>query len=739
MPTKSAQTKGPIIRNLVGGLNCREAITDIADNENIASSNLNYYTAGSVQRRGGWVKLFANSPTALPLLGIYQATFASGTVLVITDGVGIWYTTNPTAATVTWVSIIGGASLDNTQPYHFSQMGGTPSGGAGVSILLIYNGVSQFYWTGPSNNIAAYTLPTGTYCSLAVGPAADILLTAVASGTSLVTFKYTGGATAGSEVVSVSGNAISVQIQNGVSTAAQIVTALTNSMAASALVVATTAVGTNAQLVSSEPTATLLAAPYVLPPASRIGIVWQNYMWFASGNNLQFSSLGDGTTYPVANTISVPDPYSVNDPITGVSILYGNLLVFKRYSFYILQGTPPGNLILSKLNSSVGCVEPASVVQIDNLVYFVSDKGLYAANLFNVQQKCYKVEPRYLGAVPLSTTANPIWAAHYKPKNQIFLSVNCQSLYKIANITGYNDRILVHDYFNADQNGDPATSEFVVGSTVYGLEASKPAYPTAPSIMGDYAFATGTTTNATVMASFYDPFVYLFQDGALPYGGPPDNVSWLASPIYPQTDFLSKFFDAGDPDMIKQVRWLWTTAQTYNGVDLAAGIVYNNSPTADSFVDFNVDLITLKSPNGNLWSLGVDDDGAFDITSTTDPTYLTTLVLMDVNGNLWNFGIDNTGAIVLSSASTTAVSPPTLASPSGFQYQVGVDLDGAPKTTAVFAPSVMPIVPGARVAVYPIVNGVAGASSGKYWQIYFTGIGILSQYSMDIIMKGRRN
>lgn len=51
-----------------------------------------------------------------------------------------------------------------------------------------------------------------------------------------VTVQYTGGGTAGSEVVTVVGNAITVQIQNGVSTASQIRNRIENSIAALALI-----------------------------------------------------------------------------------------------------------------------------------------------------------------------------------------------------------------------------------------------------------------------------------------------------------------------------------------------------------------------------------------------------------------------------------------------------------------------------------------------------------------------
>lgn len=76
-----------------------------------------------------------------------------------------------------------------------------------------------------------------------------ITLTAVAFGSSgnSITFTITGGATAGAEVVTVVGKAISVQIEDGVSSITQVRTAINASIPAAALVVAT---GTSATAVN---------------------------------------------------------------------------------------------------------------------------------------------------------------------------------------------------------------------------------------------------------------------------------------------------------------------------------------------------------------------------------------------------------------------------------------------------------------------------------------------------------
>lgn len=85
-----------------------------------------------------------------------------------------------------------------------------------------------------------------------------VVLTAVAKGSAgnSITYALTGGGTAGAEVVTVVGTAISVQIESGVSTVTQVRTAINASGAAAALVTAT---GTNAATVTAPLAATNLA------------------------------------------------------------------------------------------------------------------------------------------------------------------------------------------------------------------------------------------------------------------------------------------------------------------------------------------------------------------------------------------------------------------------------------------------------------------------------------------------
>lgn len=100
-----------------------------------------------------------------------------------------------------------------------------------------------------ATNIAtlAFTCPTATAATLTKG---GVTYTAVATSAAgnAITVAYTAGATAGSEVVTVVGNAISVQIENGVSTITQVRAAVNAAAPAAALVTAT---GTSATVVAT--------------------------------------------------------------------------------------------------------------------------------------------------------------------------------------------------------------------------------------------------------------------------------------------------------------------------------------------------------------------------------------------------------------------------------------------------------------------------------------------------------
>ena len=153
---------------------------------------------------------------------------------------------------ISGTDIAGGAFITALNPgLSTITMSANATGGAPTFASLVLQDLTYTAQTaGPSGNSITVSYTTGAAPTSATLTLQDITYTAVTPGTSgnSITVSYTTGGVAGSEVVSVIGDAISVQIQNGVSTATQVLAAINASAPATALVSgAITGTGSNPQ------------------------------------------------------------------------------------------------------------------------------------------------------------------------------------------------------------------------------------------------------------------------------------------------------------------------------------------------------------------------------------------------------------------------------------------------------------------------------------------------------------
>lgn len=344
------------------------------------------------------------------------------------------------------------------------------------------------------------------------------------------------------------------------------------------------------------------------PPIGNISIVWQNRLWIAgvgtAQTRLYYSALGDPATWGASAFFDVPSAYD-GDPITGLAVLYGNLIVFKRNSIYIVQGDDPTNFSQSKTNSTVGCVSPYSIVAVQNLIYFVSDKGLYAMNLSNVKQICYKVEPRYTNAVRnqllSGLSRNRIQGVHYRRRNEVWIAMDAT-----ASGQDHHDRMLVHNYEIVDENGDPAACDHITAGS-----------ETAPAVLADYVDSSG---NVVPIGSFYDKFVYIFSEATGTDATPGGTANFSA-------EITSKYFDFGDQDALKFMRWIWTNVETSGGTPKILMGKLTNNLTSETTATLTPSSPTtfynsrqrcadiLPAPQANLFKVGFisDDGGTFSL------------------------------------------------------------------------------------------------------------------------------
>ncbi len=101
----------------------------------------------------------------------------------------------------------------------------------------------------------------------------------------------------------------------------------------------------------------------------------QARLYFSAVSELEFAEGGEQThlagpeVFPQDFFIDIGDN---NTPITGMSVVLGQLVIFKEDGIYILDGTNPQEFRVIRVHGGVGCIAPRSIVSIDGKLYFLS-------------------------------------------------------------------------------------------------------------------------------------------------------------------------------------------------------------------------------------------------------------------------------------------------------------------------------------------------------------------------------
>lgn len=164
-----------------------------------------------------------------------------------------------------------------------------------------------------------------------------ITLTAVTMGSAGddISIAFTGGGTAGAEVVSVSGNAISVQIESGVSTVTQVRTAINASGAAAALVSAS---GTSASTVATAAAANLASGADTA--FSQIGL--SSVSISQTGTGVYLLSMADKFNALLSCSIMLQRASGAVDLVAQLASV--DVASAKQISFRMLAAATPTNM-----------------------------------------------------------------------------------------------------------------------------------------------------------------------------------------------------------------------------------------------------------------------------------------------------------------------------------------------------------------------------------------------------------
>jgi len=192
--------------------------------------------------------------------------------------------------------------------------------------------------------------------------------------------------------------------------------------------------------------ATTMTVPTGLTDA-RFNCQFQNYAFLGnvqvSGtwhrSRFYWSDIKDITTWGSTHFIDV----SVNDgqEITGLKVLGDRMIVFKTRSIHqvLFTGDRDIPFIVYKTNSSVGCVAPWTIQEVENGLMFVSYDGIYYFDGNNSVKVSNKINTTFLGLN--RTKIEESVSLYQRDKNRYWLATANSG-------SSTNDLVIVWDSFN---------------------------------------------------------------------------------------------------------------------------------------------------------------------------------------------------------------------------------------------------------------------------------------------------
>ena len=308
---------------------------------------------------------------------------------------------------------------------------------------------------------------------------------------------------------------------------------------------------------------TLVSAPLAgSPPTCKFVVVWNDYVVMAGDgtNKVYYSEKEKPESYPVANYL-VAGGNTDGDPITGLAVAYGHLIIFKRNSIFAVSGATETDFSMTQIGRSTGLVAENALCNAENDVWFLGPSGMYTlgSDLKPTFMSDY-VLPDYQSVIHLLQSANSNLPAvvYNSAKQQVWVSVD-------ASGDGVHDKVFVHDLINMDSSGRPAVS-------IYQFYSSG-ATNLNPKFMANYL---SDTNEPQVISMNSNNYVYL-HDAPLSSGATGDDghpVQWF---------WRSKYLNLGDPMRLKTLRYYTVMGDAFGATSTATNRNYAYSVSGDSW------------------------------------------------------------------------------------------------------------------------------------------------------------
>ncbi|MCK7475660.1 MAG: hypothetical protein MZV49_24260 [Rhodopseudomonas palustris] len=149
---------------------------------------------------------------------------------------------------------------------------------------------------------------------------------------------------------------------------------------------------------------------------------WEDGLWVSGDDIVYYSQVRYPEHFDIDGryvTIRRGDP---NDEITGLKAYKDSLYVFTRKAIYAIQKTVSGYGVYL-VCQDVGCRAPWSIVEVNSVLMFVSDRGIEIFNGVDVFPVCPSdVIERTVGTID-TTKYDFIMAVHHKQNYEVWFSI----------------------------------------------------------------------------------------------------------------------------------------------------------------------------------------------------------------------------------------------------------------------------------------------------------------------------
>lgn len=253
------------------------------------------------------------------------------------------------------------------------------------------------------------------------------------------------------------------------------------------------------------------------PPRSRFVHIANNTCYYANENWLRKSIAGDYDSCPIDLFVEFPGTVTALSSVGGIPLVWTERGLFRVDGQFDELGR--GGMVATRVDETVDCIAPGSVVQVREGVFFWGRDGIHFTDGYRVQRITSELKDTYLGLVSTSAQVSTITATYDSQGQRIYWAARSESS------STDNDVLYVLDL----RYGVRAQSTFTTWSggdsfvptalTVYGgalLRGDKRGY--VLKHQEQYAGDTRIDTGAAVANWVLEPIIYRYRSSATSFG-----------------------------------------------------------------------------------------------------------------------------------------------------------------------------------------------------------------------------